>query len=151
MVMRDSLMGMDRLIGVLVSSLLLGLGEATVECPCVEWSGLDTNVVEAEDGSLHIAVRPQGRNGPVYAYPPDYGSMQCAKHDEDLPPFCDDRFPPAWCFDEWCYVLPGECKGAEYVRSKYFPDAEVYYSYGACGRTNSFNKWFDEGGAEGKQ
>ena len=36
-----------------------------------------------------------------------------------------DRFPPAWCFDEWCYVDPDNCKGAQAVRSKYFPDDEV--------------------------
>jgi uncharacterized protein YegL len=148
MAMRDLLLGSNRSIGILVSSLFLGLGKASSDCPCAEWSRLDSNVVEEEDGTLYIAVRPQGRNGPVYKYPSDYGSMVCAKHDEDLPPFCDDRFPPAWCFDEWCYVDPEDCEGAEYVRSKYFPDDEVYYSYGACGRTNSFNQWYDEGGAE---
>jgi hypothetical protein len=139
---------MDLHFGILFQFLLLGLGGANEDCPCVEWSRLDEHVVAEEDGSLHIVVQPQGRNGPSYKYPPHYGSMQCAKHDEGLPPFCEGRFPPAWCFDEWCYVDPSNCRGSEYVLSKYFPDDEVYYSYGACGRTNSFDEWHNEGGAE---
>jgi uncharacterized protein YegL len=98
---------------------------------------------------MYLEVRPQGRNGPVYEYPTTYGNMVCDTHDQGLPPFCNDRFPPAWCFDEWCYVDPNNCAGAQAVRSKYFPDDDnVYYSYGACGSTNSFNKWHSEGGAE---
>ena len=91
----------------------------------MEWPELDDNLGTNPDGSIYVEVRPQGRNGPVYEYPANYGNMVCDKHDENLEPYCADRFPPAWCFDEWCYVDPDNCKGAQAVRSKYFPDDEV--------------------------
>jgi hypothetical protein len=83
----------------------------------------------------------------VYHYDVHYGNLGCKAHDEGLEPFCDDRFAPAWCYDAWCYVDPDNCDKVA-VRSKYFPDAEIYYSYGACGSTNSYSKWYEEGGAE---
>ena len=107
-------------------------------CECSEWTtGKEAFLKEDANGDLTlIEVRPQGRGGPVYLYDGNYGNLGCKPHDQGLEPFCDSSFPPAWCFDSWCYVDPANCDKV-HVRSKYFGDAEIYYSYGACGSTNS--------------
>merc|ERR1719310_2603310 len=86
---------------------------------------------------MNIEVQPQGRAGEKFLYDPNYGNMQCKAHDLNLEPFCDGTFPPPWCFAKWCYVDPSNCDKTA-VRSKYFKDTVVYYSYGACGRSNSW-------------
>ena len=73
--------------------------------------------------------------------------MQCKAHDLDQEPFCDGTFTPPWCFEKWCYVDPSNCDKTA-VRSKYFKQTVVHYSYGACGSSNSWDKWYEEGGAE---
>jgi hypothetical protein len=114
----------------------------------VEWAGLDNYLVEDEaTGEMMLEVRPQGRGGEVFLYEANYGNMQCKPHDQGLEPFCDGKFPPSWCFESWCFVDPGNCDKTS-VRSKYFRDEEIYYSYGACGSSNAWDEWYAQGGAE---
>jgi hypothetical protein len=129
----------------LANSLALG---AFAACPCVEWSGLNDYLEsDPETGMEVLIVKPQGSGGPAYTYPADYGVGGCGAHDKDKDPFCTARFPPAWCLDSWCYVDQNNCDKV-HVRSKYFWSEELYFSYGACGGSNSFQKWYVEGGAE---
>merc|ERR1719379_1872898 len=133
------------MLWLLFAHAVAAQGSAT--CPCKEWSGLDDLIVEDENGEMKLQVRPQGRSGDIYLYDPNYGNMECKAHDQGTEPFCDGTFPPSWCFDSWCFVDPNNCDQTS-VRSKYFRDVELYYSYGACGGTNSWDTWYDEGGAE---
>ena len=107
--------------------------------------------VDSETGREYLAVRPQGTdaNAPLYKYDVSYGGGGCAAHDKDQAPFCSGPFQPAWCSDAWCYVDKDNCDKI-HVRSKYFEQEELYYSYGACSAANSFQKWYVENGPESK-
>ena len=99
--------------------------------------------MEVDSGKEYLAVRPQGTdaNAPLYKYEVTYGGGGCAAHDKDQAPFCSGPFQPAWCSDAWCYVDKDNCDKV-HVRSKYFGQEDLYYSYGACSESNSFQKWF---------
>jgi len=53
------------------------------------------------------------------------------------PQICGKPDSPDWCNDQWCYVSKA-CPSAE--RSYYFPDTELYYSYGACDAVDHFTE-----------
>ena len=112
-------------------------------CECSEWTtGKEAFLKEDANGDLTlIEVRPQGRGGPVYLYDGNYGNLGCKPHDQGLEPFCDSSFPPAWCFDSWCYVDPANCDKV-HVRSKYLyhecTGLKVYKCYEA-GKIEGFN------------
>jgi len=118
-------------------------------CPCIEWAGLDSHI---ENGFL--VFKPLG-SLLAYNYPANYGSVQCKKHDEGLPPNChlglgsDD---PLWCTQEWCYVDHKNCNLAA-SKSRYFEGVDdLYYSYDTCAgaarSANSFESW-DLAGIDG--
>jgi uncharacterized protein YegL len=123
---------------------------AFAQCFCKEWSGLN-DYLESDPatGMEVLKVSPAGSSGTVYTYDASYGVGGCAAHDMDTDPFCTGRFPPAWCYQAWCYVDKDNCDKT-YVRSKYFMTEQLYFSYGACGSSNSFQTWYVEGGAETK-
>ncbi len=116
-------------------------------CPCVSvanrqsvypsWS--DSKYTNA-DGTAKVVLA-----GVIYSYPAGYGFGECKKHDEDKDPYCNvanGAVPPEWCADTWCYIDPNNCANTMNLKSAYFGDANLYYSYAACGDSNSFDAWF---------
>ena len=101
-------------------------------CPCLSGSTTLPN-----GGTVLLA-------GKTYDYPASYGLGTCEKHDETLAPYCSvgtGRSPPEWCADTWCYVDKDTCNRVN-LKSSYFVDVDLYYSYATCGSLNSFDSWF---------
>ena len=71
-------------------------------CPCIDTNGLEQIV---RNGQRLVVKRAQ--DGMEYEYLAAYGTKQCSKWDETLPPYCADkgglRKPdaPAWCSKEF--------------------------------------------------
>ena len=111
-------------------------------CPCLTtmrrdelFTTFDSTFVNA-DGTTRVTL-----SGIDYTYPPDYGFSSCAQHDDGQLPYCNVANPPEWCADTWCYVDKDTCNRVN-LKSSYFVDIDLYYSYATCGSLNSFDSWF---------
>jgi len=120
--------------------VLNGMDPAAAACPCINM--VDTPVAGVTDPCLSYDTA-----GTNLCYDKNYGFGQCDAHDQGLAPFCDaaaDEYPgaPDWCIKSWCYVDPENCDVAFYP-SAFFSQYNLYFSYEACGNTNSFSDWLD--------
>lgn len=96
-----------------------------------------------------IGVAPQPGTTDVYingvgsvAYPADAGAY-CNAWDQNDHPKCKAANPPHWCEKKWCYVDPCTCeldtppKSTVYLPGAKFQGTPIYYSYVACGDTDT--------------
>lgn len=104
-------------------------------CPCLQEKA-HINTPKREDGTCLQARISQSIQGAweSFCYPLSYGT-NCARHDENIGPFCSDSNRKLkFCDEPWCFVDPTKCKFSEnntYVQSGFFP--ELYMSYTTCG------------------
>jgi len=100
------------------------------DCRCVG--------VGPKDGHMKVHIK-----GKLVDFPADTGAT-CNKWEDDNHPDCQGKNPPDWCTQAWCYVDPCKCKLAVSPKtSSYLPGSNyqgkpVYYSYAACGGTDSY-------------
>lgn len=104
-----------------------------LRCPCISsYEGF--NVSGALNEELLVSV-----DGTDHAYGPGYGLHSCRAHDSNTAPYCDAAGYPTWCSFSWCYVNASSC-GLSASPSSYVPD--LYYSYEACGNTDTFTSYY---------
>jgi hypothetical protein len=100
------------------------------DCRCVGFA--------PQEGTMKVDIE-----GKQVDFPADTGG-QCKAWEKANHPECKGSSPPSWCSQSWCYVDPCKCKSAAPPKvSSYVPDANyqgrpVYYSYEACGGTDSY-------------
>jgi hypothetical protein len=89
-----------------------------------------------------LTSSPFGSGSIVYQdieFPSSYG-VGCKAHDVDpevLGPFCKSPDPSYWCTSSFCYVDPNNCDVVA-MKSYYFPDDDVYFSYETCGTKGTY-------------
>ena len=109
-----------------------------VNCPCL--TSYPSSISLMESGELGVVIA-----GTQYGYPSSYGLSSCTAHDRGLQPSCTNASlssaSPGWCFQHWCFVDPSQCNVMSEA-STYTSDADLQYSYEACGSINAFNTWF---------
>jgi hypothetical protein len=142
---------------LLASSIDVARAEGEIGCPCIDVtehlqpyvertlgadSCKDHSGCSAGDCLLSVGQDSliRGRDGlqQQFCFNVNYGSSNCAKHDENVG-VCADATgaslsnAPVWCSRPWCYVNHTVCKENElfYTRSHVFP--QLYYSYQTCG------------------
>lgn len=110
------------------------------DCRCVGFA--------PQPGTMKVNI-----DGKQVDFPADTGG-KCNAWELNRHPKCktdQPGGPPTWCHEKWCYVDPCKCRmGVPPKTSSYVPDANyqgrpVYYSYSACGGTDTWTD--DEHGA----
>jgi len=100
------------------------------DCRCIGFA--------PQPGTMKVKIE-----GKKVAFPADTGG-QCKAWEKDNHPECKGSSPPSWCNQAWCYVDPCKCKTAvppktsSYVPESNYQGRPVYYSYEACGGTDSW-------------
>mmetsp|Transcript_24285 Transcript_24285/g.60632 ORF Transcript_24285/g.60632 Transcript_24285/m.60632 type:complete len:378 (-) Transcript_24285:97-1230(-) len=94
---------------------------------------------------INIANKPGRINTTLenMTYPLSVGSKCQAWDEHDHPDCIGSGEKPDWCSQKWCYVDPCQCSSATPVVATLLADSSyhgytVYYSYAACGGTDSF-------------
>ena len=97
------------------------------DCSCLTSSGIAVNT----DGDSPY-IEYTDADGTVHQYPANYGLTECMAWDMTLPPSCEGgEDDPDWCGDSWCYINHVTCYD-NILKSSYFPDSGLWYSYAAC-------------------
>lgn len=108
---------------------------APLNCPCIGEFPQGT-LASTSANSTYLPVLYQGE---PYNYSSGYGLHECAAHDRDMPPGCDDtRSAPTWCDKLWCYVDINACN-TEYAASVLIYGRKLFYSYQVCGSIDEFS------------
>lgn len=118
-----------------------------LDCPCL------ASLPPPYDGTKEMVFGES-----VVLYPAGYG-VGCGTHDDGTLPFCytpeldDVAHPrgwqqqtarlPTWCRERWCYVNSSDCNSA-FEESSYWEQANLTYSYLACGSQDVFQDDFVE-------
>jgi len=135
------------------------LGESDVgPCRCLGTN--DQPRIEPSNGSSVAGSLKVVTTNPQFKFmlDSDYGAY-CRVHDEPGRPECSpfgtsDTGPgfenltvQPWCYAQWCYVDPCTCNTQSAIasfdieQSDYFPDQNLWYSYGACGYKNTYDTY----------
>mmetsp|Transcript_99649 Transcript_99649/g.177392 ORF Transcript_99649/g.177392 Transcript_99649/m.177392 type:complete len:417 (-) Transcript_99649:77-1327(-) len=98
--------------------------------------------IDGQPGSNLITI-----NEEQFTYPADLGG-KCAAWDDGYHPDCkgdnNDGNHPEWCQAKWCFVDPCSCslatppKTSNYISGAKYQGLAVYYSYAACGDSDSY-------------
>ena len=111
------------------------------DCECISDNELETTKRNGQKVILYTDP-----NGIEHEYPSAYGTA-CIGWDEILPPTCGDGNgrplddQPDWCPKAWCFIDTDKCTKKDTQKSKYFPDAGLYYSYSQCNEDDTFTSW----------
>lgn len=104
-------------------------------CECIS-SGLPLK--EGDDGKPYIEYkRGKGESKETLKFPAKYGE-ECKAWEEEADPKCKEEYPPAYCFEKWCYV-DKRCKVKDVKKSLLFQEhGELYFSYANCGSLDAY-------------
>mmetsp|Transcript_41391 Transcript_41391/g.74956 ORF Transcript_41391/g.74956 Transcript_41391/m.74956 type:complete len:468 (-) Transcript_41391:97-1500(-) len=106
--------------------------------PCVVKVDSGTTKYECDsDSAVNGRCVKAVLGGQEYDYPSTYGEG-CGIHAEPGVPECQTVPPEAWCLTPWSYINPCTCFADDVAQSTYFPNVTSFYSYAACGGTDTY-------------